>query len=86
MTGGAVSFDSMLNLISGRTSMLKKELKVEKKELFIRQIESMFDENHFIEKFKTPSDYVKGFECFAVENEKFTTVLKTKNKTSVEFL
>ena len=83
ITGGSVSFDSMLNLISGRTTMLKKVIKIEKKELFIPQIESMFDESHFVEKLKIPSDYVKGFECFAVENEKFTIVLKTNNKTSV---
>lgn len=86
MAGGSVSFDAVLNLFSGRTAMLKKELKVERKELFIKQIELMFDENYFIEKLKIPSDYVKGFEYFVVENEKFTTVLKTKNKTSVEFL
>jgi uncharacterized protein YcsI (UPF0317 family) len=33
-----------------------------------------------------PSDYVKGFLYFAVENPKFTRVLKTKNRTSIEFL
>lgn len=86
MAGGSVSFDAVLNLFSGRTAMLKKELKVEQKELFIKQIELMFDVSYFIEKLKIPPDYVKGFEYFVVENEKFTTVLKTKNRTSVEFL
>jgi uncharacterized protein YcsI (UPF0317 family) len=33
-----------------------------------------------------PAEYVKGFLYFAVENPKFTRVLKTKNRTSIEFL
>jgi hypothetical protein len=46
----------------------------------------MFDKNHFTNKFKIPLAYVKGFEYFAVENEKFTKILNAKNKTTVEFL
>ena len=29
----------------------------------------LFDTNHFINKLKIPSQYVKGFEYFAVEND-----------------
>ncbi|MDD5149609.1 MAG: hypothetical protein PHC28_03905 [Flavobacterium sp.] len=86
MAGGSISLDPLLNLISGRTKMLKKELEVEKKEMFLRQLDAMFDENHFINVLKIPLEYVKGFKYYAVENERFTTVLKTKNKTNIEFL
>lgn len=86
MSGGSISMDPLLNLISGRTAMLKKELEVEKKEGYMRQLERMFDESHFVEKFKIPLAYIKGFEFYAVENEKFTNVLKTNNKTTIEFL
>ncbi len=86
MTGGSISADPLLNLISGRTAMLKKELEVEKKEGYMRQLEKLFDQSHFVEKFKIPLDYIKGFEFYAVENEKFTNVLKSNNKISIEFL
>ncbi|WP_374505587.1 carboxypeptidase-like regulatory domain-containing protein [Flavobacterium sp.] len=78
--------DPLLNLMSGRTNMLKKELEVEKKETFLAQLESMFDQNHLVNTLHIPSIYVKGFLYFAVENPKFTRVLETKNHTSIEFL
>ena len=78
--------DPLLNLMSGRTNMLKKELEVEKKETFLAQLEAMFDQNHLVNTLHIPTIYVKGFLYFAVENPKFTKVLETKNHTSIEFL
>jgi hypothetical protein len=78
--------DPILNMFSGRTAMLKKELEVEKKEGYLVQLENLFDKNHYVNILHIPSDYVKGFLYFAVENPKFTRVLKTKNRTSIEFL
>jgi hypothetical protein len=78
--------DPILNMFSGRTAMLKKELEVEKKEGYMVQLENLFDKNHYVNTLHIPSDYVKGFLYFAVENPKFTRVLKTKNRTSIEFL
>ena len=78
--------DPLLNLFSGRTTMLKKELEVEKKEGYLVQLENLFDNNHYVNTLHIPAEYVKGFLYFAVENPKFTRVLKTKNRTSIEFL
>lgn len=86
MVGGSISADPLLNFFSGRTAMLKKEIAVEKKEFFMRLLENMFSLEHFIDRLKIPAEYVKGFEYYAVENEKFTVVLNSKNKTSTEFL
>ena len=81
-----MGLDPLLNYFSGRTAMLKKELEVEKKEGYLVQLENLFDKNHYVNILHIPSDYVKGFLYFAVENPKFTRVLKTKNRTSIEFL
>ena len=86
MAGGSVSVDPLLNFLSGRTAMLKKELAVEKKETFMRILENMFTIDHFVNRLKIPLEYVKGFEYYAVENDKFTVILNSKNKTSTEFL
>ena len=86
MAGGSISADPLLNFFSGRTAMLKKEVAVEKKEFFIRLLENMFSLEHFVDRLKIPVDYVKGFEYYAVENDKFTVILNSKNKTSTEFL
>ncbi|TRW99968.1 hypothetical protein [Flavobacterium gawalongense] len=86
MAGGSISADPLLNFISGRTGMLKKQLEVEKKESYLKQLEKLFDVDHFVNKLKIPSEYVKGFEYFAVENAKFTKILDSKNRTTIEFL
>lgn len=86
MMGGSISADPLLNWISGRTKMLKKELEVEKKESYLRQLENMFDANFYVNKLKIPSEYVKGFEYYAVENESFVTILKSKNVATITFL
>lgn len=86
MAGGSISADPFLNFLSGRTKMLKKELAVEKKEFFLKLLENMFTLDHFINRLKIPVEYVKGFEYYAVENDKFTVILNSKNKTSTEFL
>ena len=55
-------------------------------EIFMRLLENMFSMDHFVYFFKIPLDYVKGFEYYAVDNERFTAILNSKNKTSTEFL
>ncbi|OAB28000.1 hypothetical protein SAMN05444395_103181 [Flavobacterium fryxellicola] len=86
MMGGSVSADPVLNWISGRTKMLKKEVEVEKKEMYLRQLENLFTIDYFIYKLKIPSEYVKGFQYYSVENEQFVAVLKSKNGTMATFL
>lgn len=85
MAGGSVGLDPLLNLLSGRTAMLKKELEAEGKWSFISQIDNMFNEDYFRKTLKIPSEYIKGFKYYIVENERFATVLKSKNKTQIEF-
>jgi hypothetical protein len=52
----------------------------------MKLLENMFSIEHFVERLKIPAEYVKGFEYYAVENESFTKILNSKNKTSTEFL
>lgn len=84
--GGSLPVDPILNAISGRTTMLKKELEVEKKEGLLVQFGSLFDDNYFEKTLKIPADYIKGFQYYCIEDQKFAEVLKTKNKTKIEFL
>ena len=83
---GGMSVDGLINSISGRTSMLKKELEVEKKELLIHKLEGWFEKKYFIENLKIPEEYVKGFLFYLVEDPKFTAAMKSKNKTMATFI
>lgn len=77
--------DPILNLISGRTNMLKKELEIEKKEGYLIQLENLFQPEFYIHSMHIPQLHVKEFLYFLVENPKFISVLKTKNRTAIEF-
>jgi hypothetical protein len=83
---GGMSVDGLLNSVSGRTTMLKKELIVERKEIFLKKLEDMFETNFFINKLKIPSQYVKGFKYYVVEDEKFVNAVNSKNKTMATFV
>ncbi|PRZ25117.1 hypothetical protein [Flavobacterium granuli] len=86
MAGGSVSADPLLNFLSGRTKMLKKELEVEKKEQYMKLLEKMFDRDYLVNRLKIPLAYLKGFEYYTVENDKFTKILVSNNKVTTEFL
>ena len=83
---GGMSVDGVINQISGRTNMLKKELSVEKKELLLAQLELMYDEQFYIESLQIPQEYIKGFQIYALDDVKFVEALKSKNRTLVTFL
>lgn len=80
------SLDGILNGISGRTAMLKKEVQVERKEKLLEKIEYLFKEEFYIQKLKIPKDYIKGFQHYCIEDQAFVNSMKTKNKTMSEFL
>jgi hypothetical protein len=81
-----MGLDPLLNMISGRTKMLKKELEVEKKERLLARLDAIFEHTYFINTLKIPEDYTKGFRYYCIEDKKFAEVLTTKNKTKIEFL
>lgn len=85
-TATSTSVDKILNSISGRTAMLKKEINVEKKEMLFRKIEYLFEENYYTERLKIPVNDIKGFQLFCVDDTEFAVSLNTKNKTMSMFL
>jgi hypothetical protein len=85
-TANSTPVDALLNLMSGRTAMLKKGIEVEKKEYLLAKIDALFEEEYYTKTLKIPTDYVKGFQYYCVEDEKFATSLRSKNKTMTMFL
>jgi hypothetical protein len=76
---------ALINLMSGRTAMLKKEIEVEKKELLLAKIGNLYSDKYFTNTLKIPTEFIKGFQYFIVENETFVAILKSKNRTKIEF-
>lgn len=84
--GSVISVDPLLNWISGRTSMLKKELEVEKKELLQAKMTNNYEREYIINTLKIPEEYVDGFLFYAAENERFAAAMKAKNYTMATFV
>ena len=85
-TATSTSVDKILNSISGRTTMLKKEAKIEKKEVLFRKLEYLFEENYYTDRLEIPLEHIKGFQLYCVESPEFAVSLNTKNKTMSMFL
>lgn len=82
---GGMSVDGLINSISGRTAMLKKELEIERKELLKTKLENNFDEHYYTEKLKIPAEYVEGFLYFAAEDQQLMQLVAEKNKILIQF-
>ncbi|RTZ02851.1 hypothetical protein EKM02_02040 [Flavobacterium sp. RSP49] len=83
-SGGGI--DGLLNTISGRKAMLKKEIIIEKTEQLLARIEVLFEDKYYTQTLKIPSDYIKGFQYYCVDNVAFANALRAKNKTLVMYL
>lgn len=83
---GGMSVDGMINAISGRTAMLKKELVVEKKEQLQAKTSDYFEPTYFTETLHIPEEYVEGFLFYIVDNLKYSKAMKDKNKTMATFI
>ena len=78
--------DRPINWISGRTAMLKKEVMVERKERLLSKIEVLYEDKFYIETLKIPSDYIRDFQYYCIEDTGFVTEMIAKNKTMMRFL
>lgn len=86
MMGGSIGLDPLLNWISGRTAMLKKEEEVEKKEFLLHKLSNLYEEDFYTEKLKIKKESIKGFQYYAIYNERFIEALNSKNKILATFL
>ena len=85
-TASSTPIDALLNIMSGRTEMLKKGIEVEKKERLLAKFDVLFAQDYYINTLKIPTDYIKGFQYYCIEDKKFAASLGTKNKTMTMFL
>lgn len=84
--GGSVGLDPLLNWMSGRTTMLKKELTIERKEKLLEKIENLFPIEYFTDNLKIPKENFRGFWYYAIEDPKLTDALYAKNKIMARFI
>lgn len=84
--GGIVPLNLIINAITGRTAKLKKELEVEKRERLQNRLSGWFNDDYYTQNLKIPTEYIKGFQIFVLDDQSVISSLKAKNKTMVSFL
>ncbi len=84
--GGILALNPILNAISGRTKLLKKELAIEKKEILLDKLKSLYNNTFYTETLKIPSDYVNGFQYYVIDDPELIVSINSKNKYMTTFL
>lgn len=72
---GLISVDAIVNMISGRTKMLKKALAYEKQETRKDKFLHIIPEEKLIKNYSIPRDYVNGFAYYAATDELMSSYL-----------
>ncbi|MEZ7497570.1 hypothetical protein QO200_02335 [Flavobacterium sp. Arc3] len=83
-SGGGI--DGLLNSISGRKAMLKKEVAVEYKEQMLVRLDYLFLPEYYTETLNIPQEYIRGFQYYCVEDTDLVASLNSRNKTLSQFL
>jgi hypothetical protein len=83
---GGMPLDGLLNSISGRTAMLKKELLIERNELAIQSVKNQFVEEYFVNSLFIPKENVEAFLFYVADNTDLRLALSEKNKIKTEFI
>jgi hypothetical protein len=83
--GGIVPLNPILNALSGRTKMLKKELVIEEKERCIKKLEQRLTDSFYTDRLKIPKPQIRAFFYYVVELESIRNILKGTDKTTLQF-
>jgi hypothetical protein len=82
---GGMSVDGVLNAMSGRTKMLKKELVIEKYETVYKKLMVMFPEDFYSTSLQIPQEYINGFLFSVSENKEIIAYVNANNTNLIRF-
>jgi len=81
LLGGQLPIDPIINAVNGKTKRLKKEINVEQREILLKQLDDLLDDDYYIQTLKIPAKYIKGFKFLVIEDEELVEIIKQNNKT-----
>jgi hypothetical protein len=77
--------DPLLYWATGRTKMLKNDLKIEKKELLLRKLNDWNDNEFYANQLKIPKEFVDGFKYYIIHDDELMSYLQSNNKIQGNF-
>lgn len=85
-TKGFLAVDPLINALSGRAAMLKRDLETENKESWLEEIAELYGVDFFVSQLKIPLEYVKGFQYYMAEDKKARQVISSGKTPASAFL
>ncbi|MCC9041842.1 hypothetical protein LNQ81_03895 [Myroides sp. M-43] len=76
---GLISVDAVVNMISGRTKMLKKALAYERQESRKDRFLNIMSDEKLIKDYSIPKDYINGFAYYVATDELMSSYLSVTN-------
>lgn len=78
--------DALINMLSGRTEMMKDGVEIEKKEFLLEKLDGLYSDEFYLENLGIGKEKIKGFHYYVIEDKRFSEALDSKNKTLATFL
>lgn len=83
--GGSMPLDPVLNAINGRTSRLKDQLAIERKELLLEKIKARYSDEFLIGEMGIANENIGGFQYYIVDDSNFVEMF-TQRKNELAAL
>jgi hypothetical protein len=80
-----IGIGTLVNLITGYTKELKKNVEIEKKEMLQEKILKQFNKEYFTKTLKIPESYINGFLFYACEDKSLVELFKGQDKMAQLF-
>lgn len=81
-----IGITQLINAINGRTKELEKNVAIEKKERLLDKLSTLFEDDFYTKTLKIDSLYIKGFQLFAIDDQKVEASLKKTDTKTLAFL
>ena len=81
----SIPIEPIINAISGRTNKLKSNLEIEKCELLLVKVKSMYQNEYYNKTLKIDPILIIAFQYYIITDAEFVKAIKSKNKTKISF-
>ena len=80
-----IGIGTLVNLITGYTKELKKNVEIEKKEILQEKILKEYEKEYFVKTLKIPENYINGFLFYICEDKTLVELFKGQDKMAQLF-
>lgn len=85
IAGLSIPIDPIINAITGRTAMLKKDVVSEQKERDLEKLRALYPDAYYTDRLKVERAYIDGFRYYVVGEPDLQNALRDGEKAKIDF-